>query len=649
MNRIFLEVLNQAMVGGILIIVVMITRLCIKKAPRQITCVLWGLVAVRLAVPFHIESVLSLIPSSKPIPVDIESQFVPQMMSDVPVMNGGINPMPAPHVTKNAAAVNPLQAMVSAAAVLWVTGMVLLCLYLVVSFCLFRKRVAASKKISENVWICDEVSSPFILGIIRPNIYLPSGLERDASTCVLAHEKAHLKRRDHIWKPLGFLILTVYWFHPLCWIAYVLFCRDIESACDELVTKDRAPEWRAAYCQALLDCSSKRRIIAAAPLAFGEVGIKDRVKSVLKYKKPTFWMILAAVLLSVVVAVCFMTSPKPEADAAKREEPATQTEPEVVEKEPQEEPKTGDAPDEIDTEKQQLTIQELVRLVNSESFMLTQKEEGIAFWDKYENLLEDEAYHEESLTSLRSLQFDYNGTPFELQIYYWPRDTAKEWGYSTGALDSIVLRNEKTGDAILLFDSDPRFIVNTDMEGFLVKKYELPEELLTGNASRVLDEEITYSDYQVELFLRFSGCLFENPGYREPSHGDWVQRAWYSLGGVGVCDDPNFDNHQETFENGNLVRYQSLGNHMSCDLLQVFHTDEYSGCLYQYNMDLTTTSEGYLLKDGDSGESEHWVVFFTRGEGEPLYMKFFNCDYYSKEDALASIPNGENMVVSDCP
>lgn len=223
-----------------------------------------------------------------------------------------------------------------------------------------------------------------------------------------------------------------------------------------------------------------------------------------------------------------------------------------------EESETVGAPDQADTLKQQLTIQELVRLVTSESFTQTQKEEGIAFWDKYENLLEDEAYHEDSLTCLRSLQLDYDGTPFDLQVYYWPVDTAKEAGYSAGDLDMIRLANEKTNDAILLFSSESRYIVNTDIESFLTKKYELPEELLAGNTCDALDGEISYSGYQVDLFLCFSGCLFENHGYREPTHGEWIPRAWYSLGGVGICTLPDYESW-ETFENGKLVRYQSPG------------------------------------------------------------------------------------------
>lgn len=883
MNQIFLELLNNAVVSSILIMVVMITRICIKKAPKWIACVLWGLVAIKLVLPFRIESMLSLIPSSKPILVDIEYQPVPQTTSGVTVMNDVVNPVPASDFTPNGAApVNLMQVVVLAASVLWVIGMVILCMYFVVSFCLLRKRVAVSKNIFENVYVCDDVNSPFILGIIRPGIYLPSGMGEDTLECVLEHEKAHLKRLDHIWKPFGFLILTVYWFNPFCWIAYVLLCKDIEFACDELVTKDKDKEWKAAYCQALLDCSIKRKVIAACPVAFGEVSVKDRVKTVLHYKKPAVWLIVVAVLLSAAVAVCFMTTPKLDADGSETDMAVMETnkniseaETEVTADDTREESENSGEPDEaavfiaekwaqafcsgdgttivsmasqevarqfedmgvlerhgddiyfsfgsspmltwpdkiipyqivsqdhsnhtvdiiyyartsdphvsvwreqivlepdadqyiihkerltymddiataeeflsaypfgirdtlmcyyqgnnmgedlnnnallssgnyykdlfdpataaygllnirnkenmltevetsgdkdscgvkiyfpdgiieismcrpfgengiwvpydysvVDTSENLLTMQKLVRFVTSKSWNQTQEEEGIVFWDQYENFLEDEAFHKDSLTGLRRLQLDYGGTLFELQVYYWPEDSAKKEDHSVGELDMIRLRNVKTDDAILLFSSDKRYTVNTDIESFLSKQYDLPEEILTGNECGALNGEISYSDYHVDMFLNFDGCLFENSNYKEPVHGEWTPRAWYALGGAGVCNDPNYES-LETFVNGNLTRYQYIDNHMGSDVMIAFNAGEYSGCLYKYCMDLITAAETDLLKNGESGESEYWVVFFTKGQGEQLYMKFFNCGYYSQKDALESIANGTDIAVRD--
>lgn len=320
MNRIFLELLNHAMISSFLIITVLIVRICIKKAPKWMTCVLWAMVAVKLVLPFPIESVFSLAPSAKPIPMEQEHLPAPQTEPEVTVADKVVKPAPeSDFTTGGTASADPMQTVIAFAAVVWIVGMLLLCLYSVGSYRLLKKRVAASRKLSDNVYLCERVDSPFILGILRPGIYLPSGISRDTAECVLEHEKAHLKRYDHIGKPLGFFILIVYWFHPLCWIAYHLFCRDIEFACDEKVTKDKDKEWMANYCQALLDCNVRRRIISACPVAFGEVSVKERVKSVLNYQKPAFWIVAAAVILSIAVAVCFMTSPKTDREIAEPE------------------------------------------------------------------------------------------------------------------------------------------------------------------------------------------------------------------------------------------------------------------------------------------------------------------------------------------
>lgn len=276
MNQIFLWVLNRAWISSVLILAVLFVRVCIKKAPKWITCALWFVVALRLILPFQIESVFSLLPSSEPIPSNIEYQAVPQITSGVPIVNQVVNPVLEANMTPTAgASVNPMQIVISLAAVIWLIGICILCFYMGISYCLLRKKVSASQNFCENVYLCDEISSPFIFGVIRPKIYLPSGMPKETMECVLEHERAHLKRFDHLWKPMGFLILTVYWFHPLCWAAYVLLCKDIEFACDEKVTKDRDKEWKAAYCQALLDCNVNHRMVAVCPVAFGEGSVKD--------------------------------------------------------------------------------------------------------------------------------------------------------------------------------------------------------------------------------------------------------------------------------------------------------------------------------------------------------------------------------------
>ncbi len=320
MSKVFLDVLNLSFTAGWLIIAVILIRVILKRAPKRMRCLLWGLVALRLAVPFHIESALSLVPSADTIPADIEYAKVPQVDTGVPAINTVLNPVmeqsfsPAP-----AASANPLQILIPICAVVWLAGIGIMLLYALFSFVLLKRKVAASVLLQENIYVCDEVKSPFILGIVRPKIYLPSEIGQAGGTesssmrdCVLQHERTHLRRGDHFWKPLGFAILCVYWFHPLCWIAYMLFCKDIEFACDEKATKDMDDSLRADYCQALLNCSSHGRKRIVCPVAFGEVGVKDRVKSILNYKKPAFWMILLSIAAAIVVVICFMTNPKSE-------------------------------------------------------------------------------------------------------------------------------------------------------------------------------------------------------------------------------------------------------------------------------------------------------------------------------------------------
>ena len=310
MSAIFLKVLNLAINASWLIMAVIVSRMLMKKAPRWISCLLWGLVALRLICPFSLESALSLLPSGNVVPGNIEMVQKPQIYSGVRIIDQAVNPVIGGTLSPKAGdSVNPMQVAVSVASVVWLAGLAVMLFYALISVLLLKRNVRASLMVSGRVRECDEVRSPFILGIIRPVIYVPSGMDDNILELVTAHEEAHLKRHDHWWKPLGFVLLSVYWFHPLCWIAYVLLCRDIEAACDEKVIRDKDREYVASYSQALLDCSHQRRVIAACPLAFGETGVKKRVKGVLHYKKPAFWVVLLAFVVCVIVIICFLTSP----------------------------------------------------------------------------------------------------------------------------------------------------------------------------------------------------------------------------------------------------------------------------------------------------------------------------------------------------
>lgn len=322
MSKLFLHLLNISITAGWIVLVVVLLRFVLKKAPKWIRVVLWGLVALRLMLPVSIESVTSLVPSaetvhvepvtytiirdSDPHPLPVEGEQI-VLQSGFSALNSVVNPVMEQATAKHVDTVTMLKTV---AGWVWLAGVCGMLLYALISFLRLRHRVRASVLLEKGVYVCDEISDPFILGLIVPKIYLPSGMDEQTRAYVLSHERAHLRRFDFIWKPLGFLLLSVYWFNPLLWLAYLLLCRDIELACDEKVVKELDDAGKAAYSEALVHASVSRRMVSACPLAFGETGVKGRVKSVLNYKKPAFWIILVALLAIIVTAVCFLTMPK---------------------------------------------------------------------------------------------------------------------------------------------------------------------------------------------------------------------------------------------------------------------------------------------------------------------------------------------------
>ncbi len=312
MSGIFLKLLNLSISASWLVLVVLALRLVLKRAPKWVNVLLWGTVALRLMLPFSIESALSLIPSAETLsPEVVQFDPAPTITSGVTIIDNAVNPsLSESFAAAPLASVNPLYVWTYLAGWVWLIGLAAMLLYALVSYLRLRRRVSASIPLWENIYVCDEVPSPFILGIVRPRIYLPSALDEAQRGSVLSHERAHLARRDHWWKPLGFALLAVYWFNPLLWLAYTLLCRDIELACDERVLRGMDAGQIKDYSSALLACSVPRRMIAACPLAFGEVGVGARVKNALRYKKPAFWVVAVSVVVCTVVAVCFLTNPE---------------------------------------------------------------------------------------------------------------------------------------------------------------------------------------------------------------------------------------------------------------------------------------------------------------------------------------------------
>lgn len=318
MAAVFLKLLNLSISASWLVLAVLALRLVSKRSPKWMNVLLWGIVALRLMLPFSIESALSLIPSAETVsPAVVQFDPAPTITSGVSVIDNAVNPALSEHfAAAPTASVNPLYVWTEIAGWVWLIGLGAMLLYALVSYLRLRRRVSVSLCVRENIYLCDAISSPFILGVVKPRIYLPSGLDEVQRQNVLSHERAHLARRDHWWKPLGFALLAVYWFNPVLWLAYALLCRDIELACDERVIRTMDESAVKTYSTVLLACSMPRKAVITCPLAFGEVGVKERVKNALRYKKPAFWVVAASVAVCVVVAVCFLTNPPTDTDAA---------------------------------------------------------------------------------------------------------------------------------------------------------------------------------------------------------------------------------------------------------------------------------------------------------------------------------------------
>ena len=315
MGDIFLQLLNMSITAGWLVLAVLAVRFLFRNMPKWICCLLWAAVALRLLVPFSIESPFSLQPSAQPIQSTTVMDggvktYVPSIDSRVSFVENRVNPaLRDTFAYQESESAAPVQIVTEIAGCIWLVGMAVLLIYALVGVIRLHRSVREAIRYRDNSYVCDAVTTPFLLGVFRPRIYLPSALSQAEIDYVLAHERAHLRRGDHVWKTIGYLMLCVYWFHPLCWIAYLMLCKDIELACDERVIRDMSYDDKKEYSRVLLSCATQRRFVLSCPLAFGEVGVKERVKMVLNHKKCAFGITVLAVVVCVVVAICFLTNP----------------------------------------------------------------------------------------------------------------------------------------------------------------------------------------------------------------------------------------------------------------------------------------------------------------------------------------------------
>ena len=345
MEAVFIKLVNMSISASYMVIIIALLRLMLKKVPKWIWSILWAMVAIRLLIPFSMESVLSLMPTGEPVSPEVFQVSAPVLPADQPVVEPvpmGTSPVLPGEVEKPS--MTPVTKPVTVpeqpveestevsigwiAAVVWAVGLSGMLMYALISYLRVRHKVREGVPLKENCYLCDHIGTPFILGIVRPRIYLPSDMDVGDHDYVIAHEMAHLKRKDHWWKPFGFFLLSVYWFNPVIWLGYILLCCDIELACDERVIKELGSEQKKPYADALINCSASRRFISACPLAFGEGNVERRIKSVLNCKKPAFWAIMLSIVICIAVAVTMLTDPitEKEGEMTNQEDASVQKE-----------------------------------------------------------------------------------------------------------------------------------------------------------------------------------------------------------------------------------------------------------------------------------------------------------------------------------
>lgn len=303
MDSLFTSVLEISWQAGLIALAVMAVRPLLRRAPRRAVCMLWLLVALRLLLPARltVESPVSLQqPESPPIQAYQELRQQEKVYVSAPPEQR--LEMAGPAAAQGFALLDQLPAI-------WLTGVGCMALYMALSLLRMRWRLRAAPRIQDNVYRCTDWSTPFVLGVLAPRIYVPETVSEQDFPQVLAHERCHIRRWDHVWKPLAFLLLAVNWFNPVLWAAYVLLGRDMERACDEMVLKNADAAQRAAYSRALVACAAQPKMAAVCPLAFGEVAVKERVKNVLNYKKPALWAVILLVVAAAIIGVCLLTKP----------------------------------------------------------------------------------------------------------------------------------------------------------------------------------------------------------------------------------------------------------------------------------------------------------------------------------------------------
>lgn len=309
LDKLFLQILNMSFNASFVILAVFVVRLLLKKVPHVISYALWAVVLFRLVCPFSFESTISLLPINvNPIPQEILYQQTPQINTGIPILNDSVNVVLPTATPENS--MNPMQGIVAIGTFLWLCGIVALVIYSVISLLMLKRKLGGGIYDGESIYLAEGLVSPFVIGLFRAKIYLPAHLTADEKRYILLHEQTHIKRLDHLVKVVSFAVLCLHWFNPLVWVAFFLYGKDMEMSCDEAVIKKLGTEVKKDYSFSLLTLATGRRIVGGSPLAFVEGDTKSRIKNVLNYKKPVFWMVVVAMIVVVAVGIGLMANPR---------------------------------------------------------------------------------------------------------------------------------------------------------------------------------------------------------------------------------------------------------------------------------------------------------------------------------------------------
>ena len=681
--EIFLEVINRSVAVTVVIMIVFLVRFFLGKYPKKYSYILWTLVAVRMMFDISVPTG-SLFPRLAETPSVVQSleeksgfgnkeetrETIVSFVSGNNAHNEQTQAVSDAQKQTQAFTQGSRREMVQTVLFLvWLAGIAVFFVVQMLAFFRLKKSVRQAVLLQENIYECDNIPSPFVLGVLKAKIYVPFGLNETEQGYILAHERYHIKRFDQLTRLLATILLMVYWINPFVWLAYFCFVRDQEMSCDEAVLHIFGNGIKKEYSSLLLGFATNNRKFMAVPLAFGESDAGKRIKNVLNYKRIKTLTIagIIAVIVIATVAAALLTGSRKNNDNA-----VSGTETENT-KNGQSARDNGNAENDQNAESvqstesrqtqenstdvagassnnvtgvfaeelynEELSMEKLITMVEDKNWETFVDTHDITYWKQFSNLEEEGQMDDGSITDELRGHFLYEGKQYELTVAYWPEENALEYGETPDAVDDIWLTEMQTFDAIGLYHADKRYYANTDIETFLNTVYDISAEItmdevvISGAPDNVV---VTLGKYgQDVLFDGFSGNLFEFNQYKSKAHGESCLASWYSAGGIGEWKGEKDDAF--VYDGDKLAEVTISGNHMDKSFLQSFETDDFSGLFYEYDFEIFTASESEEagIKNYDDMVTKYWVAFLSAGEEEPVYMVFFNQDCFNKEQALS--------------